>query len=1348
MPPPFPTARTPGREGAPWRPVSALSSARSCNTSRPGTGRRPVSASSRLRYAASSVPSWARAPSPDSGASTAESATCAPTELGPALGLLFESLDKDHNGVIDLEEFVAGRAAAGDSASSEVLEHFLKALDRGGSQGNDGGWGLGFEAFGRWQLRQLAAVGLSQEAAVAACAKLAMEIQQQFRDSAVASPVDMCQVVHPPSPEAVPLAAKRPPRRWRGGGGQSTTKWGFKEDVREVLRDIRAFERLQKALLQEESSDSEDEKRRMAERAEASRVLQAEEAHWSSYQAAHRAVAKAAWNLRQTRLVEAARKAEAQKMNAFLNQKKFMKRYSSVDLGSISVSKGQVLQNQGASAQAQDKRLEAELNRCRKAERKAAELLLLRGIVRQLSGLTGGPGIPHARLELRSVDGDGALLDASVSGHQADFCFRPWKSENAASPSWPLKPSWPLCVSIDHPKFASSFCRLLKGGARQMAFQMLPLAAELTFHATPGSKEVAQVTDSESGTSFLLPLGHLLKEGIPFEGSFTFSMAVVPLVNKTSMGAAATASASVPWLIGRTVGGRPVTMRPLESIFTSFKDPSDGASLVLKPGKGVRVTLPHIVAAFVAEDASPMSYAPSLKGRRRVSTMTVDRTPTLRTSADEQTPRHFHMAPMASALSEVVKWSNEHPSLWRFHPEKGEWQEGRRPLQVGERELFPLGLEGEAKEIAAISDAMADQVPPEAGRLHQEKVAAAAELRAGAQKLFELRQNLFLPKICLCGFATKQLLLPGIRKLTKLRLADPPKRIFCATEPDEDFGIKEVYPCQTKEEMAQSELRAASDPEVELSHHLASIEMLLLPTKKTLHTLGLTDASEVGGAQHYRKVAEPLRLHLKHVADWMVARGRTVLATSGELLPDEDPMLLRLFTLERLVSTWQRPRSAGAAPATLFELREALLARRGDIALAFMDVAMAQVRRDEVGHVLQILKRLAPLLEVTFAEVQLALARSGGNCSSAATTLVRDGEMRRRVEIQQLRDRLRPLRPSGCPTNAQVEQALQEAKELCRQAEAERVSKEAAAARANEEAVEAAQASEAAQEECHEALKRCDPGARLRAGEAARRERTRAAAAQALRARHEAAALAAAEAAEAERRLHGPARRLAKDSAVHDMAPGSELPSAAWNQALKAAQRQDVPLTFEIGSAGWDIVALPEAVKLSTSGRRRGLQDLEETNPIADDLFPSTQRTLCPIPRMLSVVLGSFGMTLVGAVKDVTCRAVKDGTGWTEEIGPDGLFCLVTALEEDFELWVTRTDEPQPLRFGPFVALPDDEVTFVGVLELEDARTNWNGAAAVLTEKVHVLLPVLEIPPLSTAAERCSCQDFNFEDDN
>jgi len=697
------------------------------------------------------------------------------------------------------------------------------------------------------------------------------------------------------------------------------------------------------------------------------------------------------------------------------------------------------------------------------------------------------------------------------------------------------------------------------------------------------------------------------------------------------------------------------------------------------------------------------------------------------------------------AMPSSAPLSREAPSIWYFSEARGEWEQTMQPLRVNGSEMLALDPDAEASLARSKDSAQQEEV-----QLGKELDAAAASLQDGRQALDAQRREERETKICTCGFGGKTKIMPLVNQVHRLPMSDPPKRIFAATASDGHGGVCLTFPYLTVTQIEASAKLASSYREVILSHHLAA-------AKEIFEERDRCEGEKPWSRMKWRQAIKKAAPHLQQIVAWLLDGAHAVNIESGETVYDIDPAVFQLRVLERMVNLWAQPQIGNSRAITLHELREALLMRSGDIIAAFLDIGQAQIRRDEVARVRELLKNYDPMATARYRDVEKALQAAEGDVDAAAKALSENPAVRLQASKLHVRERLQKSMPMAHPSSRLVEQAIAQATAERQALEAEAEAARLESARAAEKLAAAVAARDAAEKAENEASARGD----FRAAEAAARDlrMTTRAAAQAEDAATNAAATAAKAAAEA---AEAGVPENAFSTAANTLKDNMEEQNVqqvykSWRQILQAASDQNM-FNFEIADLGWTNVDAPEVNPPRQEAPLRPLPP-----DATQEFFPPPPEVVCPI-RVSSMVLGAFDAN-VCAASAMACSLEHCGIDYADEVQPDGTFSLVTLAETGFELRTTKLDGTSSLSFGPFEAKGPYQVTHVGLLEPTRPEDEGRFVESELRDlclvpsTVEIVLPRLEFPPHGPIVnedaesrpireERCTCfEGYDEEED-
>eukprot|EP00931_Biecheleriopsis_adriatica_P041531 TRINITY_DN23728_c0_g1_i1.p1 TRINITY_DN23728_c0_g1~~TRINITY_DN23728_c0_g1_i1.p1 ORF type:complete len:1243 (+),score=295.55 TRINITY_DN23728_c0_g1_i1:33-3731(+) len=351
------------------------------------------------------------------------------------------------------------------------------------------------------------------------------------------------------------------------------------------------------------------------------------------------------------------------------------------------------------------------------------------------------------------------------------------------------------------------------------------------------------------------------------------------------------------------------------------------------------------------------------------------------------------------------------PSVWHYNEDAGEWDETVQRLAVNGSELTTLTQPE-------------DQPPPaeaEEEGLAKQQEEEEKDLQSQRQKLDAQRAAEGEEKICTCGYASKQALLPLIRKsFEELKLTDPPKRIFANTATGKTGEVEFAFPYISEDEQTASSQKAAKHPEVILSHHLVRATQILgRPWVQGSEHTSLFYASDEA-----REALPSLRV----ISDWLLDKAEAKDRKTDEKVEDVDPSLFPLKVLEKLAGLWVQSRGYSAVPGpTLEEMCIALEDSGGDVSEALLSVARDQARRSEVARVRSRLQQEDHRLTARYRQVDQALDVAKCNVEKAAESLLQDPAIKCQLEKLKVREKLFEHMPMAHPSSKQLEVAMEEA---------------------------------------------------------------------------------------------------------------------------------------------------------------------------------------------------------------------------------------------------------------------------------------------------------------------------------
>lgn len=916
------------------------------------------------------------------------------------------------------------------------------------------------------------------------------------------------------------------------------------------------------------------------------------------------------------------------------------------------------------------------------AERRLGEMVLRGSVV------CGQAKLQASVLELQDVAAGNKV--AAKSSSEGIF-----KVSTAVSPQ---KDGSNHLLVTRHRGAAPLYRKMAGEGLKRCRLDMLPLQAWF-FQASANERILFE--DKHSGASFRIPA--LLKAGQPFAGKAKLSYALVlpdygsmsrPVIKlkrrdnardfaqAEASRVAAMAVAAVPERHGRSMAGSQVPLLLAAAVLARLCDAEDGEELDVTADGKLEVFLPcHSLA--------------------------------------------LHALEVGTA-----------PSLWSFREEHAEWCQTPQLLRCNKKEL-PLPRQPEAEIRSSLEKSSAQTSRPDAAagcRAEQESL-QAAEIRRGHEAWIRQQRRepqAHLEGVCYCGFRSKEAILQHFRKSRReLRLADPPKRLFAGVQPDET-GFHQIFPCRTQDDIVASAERAAMHPEVVVSHHLTAAARLLDPCPEMAKDMGLSSAS-LFTFRHYDQISGRVLPHLRHLANFLVEGARAIHSVKGDELVQVAKMAIKMTALEFMVNCWIRPRKPNSAPCTVQELWEALKARGGDVATAFLYVALQQANRDSLATLRKQLRRRNPSLWASYHELLPAL--HGKSLETLAN------QLRSRAEIQALQD-LVHQRGGRC-RRASLDAALAELPRRVATARNRQAALSAAAKEAKAAQEKANKGWATSMRNLKRALIHNDLSQQLDESKA-----TKELAALAKNKKEEAERLAeeasqAQQEAEMEQSMQAPADRLAEDKSSAQEILQSDDVEEAWKEVLSGVAPalweygypKALTFSFEVPQLGqWHAVGLAEAPEVPIEETKS-----KELSQFDLNFFSELPLPVQPVLRASAMALGIFdGHEAKMMAVEVAAGAMgSSGMSWSQ-VEADGTFCIYVTAFRAFELWVTLSDTScPPLRFGPFMARSCDEVTHLGTLRPSYATKPGEWRNPVMPAGAFIMLPRVEIG--GTAHERCSC---------
>lgn len=948
-----------------------------------------------------------------------------------------------------------------------------------------------------------------------------------------------------------------------------------------------------------------------------------------------------------------------------------------------------LVQSQREACRAKEKNILEEMQKLviSLAERRLGEMVLRGSVV------CGQAVLQASRLELQDVAA-GSKTGAKSSSEGI------FKVSTAVSPQ---KDGSNHLLVTRHRGAAPLYRKMAGEGLKRCRMEMLPLQA---WYFQASATERILFEDKHSGARFRIPA--LLKAGQAFAGKAKLSYALVlpdygsmsrPVIKlkrrdnardfaqAEASRVAAMAVAAVPERHGRSMGGSQVPLLLAAAAFARLCDAEDGEELDVAADGKLEVFLPcHSLA--------------------------------------------LHALEVGTA-----------PSIWSFREEHAEWCQTPQLLRCNNKEL-PLPRQPEAEIRSSLEKSSAQTSRPDAAagcRAEQESL-QAAEIRRGHEAWIRQQRRepqAHLEGVCYCGFRSKEAILHHFRTSRReLRWADPPKRLFAGVQPDET-GFHQIFPYRTQDDIIASAERAAMHPEVVVSHHLTAAARLLDPCPEMAKDMGLSSAS-LFTFRHYDQISGRVLPHLRHLASFLVEGARAIHSVKGDDLVQVAKMAIKMTALEFMVNCWIRPRKANSAPCTVQELWEALKARGGDVATAFLYVALQQANRDSMATLRKQLRHRNPSLWASYDELLPALH------GQSLETLAH--QFQSRADIQALQDLV--YQRGGRCRRMSLAAALAERPSLVQAAQQRQAALVAAAkeARATEEKANKGWAT--SMRNLKRALINNDLSQQLDESKA-----TKELAALAKKKKEEAERLTeeasqAQQEAEMEQSMQAPADRLAEDKSSAQEILQSDDVEEAWKEVLAGVAPalweygypKALTFSFEVPQLGqWHAVGLAEAPDVPFEETRS-----KELSQFDLNFFSELPLPVQPVLRASAMALGIFdGHEAKMLAVEVAAGAMgSSGMSWSQ-VEADGTFCIYVTAFRAFELWLTLSDTSRPpLRFGPFMARSCDEVTHLGTLRPSYATKPGEWRNPVLPAGAFIMLPRVEVG--GTAHERCSCDAQAF----
>lgn len=915
------------------------------------------------------------------------------------------------------------------------------------------------------------------------------------------------------------------------------------------------------------------------------------------------------------------------------------------------------------------------------AERHVGEMVVRGRIVRGLHSSL------QSTLELQDVV---SKVNVTTTKSDSEGVF---KLSTAVSPQ---KGGSDLLLVNRHSGAATFYRKVAGEGLRRCRLDLLPMHSWY-FEAESGS---TLFEDKQSGVRFRIP--QLQKAGQPFAGKAKLSYAVV-LPDFGSM-------------------GRPVI---------KLKRRDNARDIALAEASRV---------SAMACAAVPERHGRSLAGSQVPLILTSAVFARLCDADGEELDMHDRLEVFLPCHSLALKELTTAPSLWSFQEDLAEWCQTPHLICANEREL-PLPRQPEAETESSRAKSFAQTSRPDAGEGYraQQEAVAAAELQRGHEAwIRHLRQEpqAHLENTCYCGYRAKEAIMIYFRKNRKdLRLAEPPKRLFAGVEPDET-GYRQCFPYRTTDDIAASAERAAAHPEVVMSHHLTAAARLLDPSPEIAKDLGLSPGS-LFTFQHYDQISSRVLPHLRHLAAFLVDGARAIHSVTGDELMQVATVAIKMAALEFLVNCWIFPRKTNSAPTTVHELWEALKVRGGDVATAFLSVALQQANRDALASIRKQLRHRNRRLWASYHELLPAL------CGKSLEQM--DTQLSGRAKVQELQEMVLH-RGSRC-RSAQVRAALHELPQRLCAAEQKALEKRVALKEAQTAAVQVSKDWTNAVRRLKKAKLENDLTKQLSEQKVTRELATLVSAKKEEVARLAHEVQQAEEEAESEQTMQGPADRLAQDASgaitQSDDAEQawqevmSNVPAALWEYGYPKA----LTFSFEIPTLGqWHAVGMAEAAPHSDMEAAKSKEEMS----VDFNFFSQLPTPVQPALRTSAMVLGIFDGHEAGVVAVEVCASSMGNSGTAfSQVEADGTFCMFVAAKATFELWFTVADTvSSPLRFGPFLARSCDEVTHLGTLRASYSTKPGEWRKPVAPAGAFIMLPRVEIG--GTTHERCSCNAQAF----
>lgn len=388
------------------------------------------------------------------------------------------------------------------------------------------------------------------------------------------------------------------------------------------------------------------------------------------------------------------------------------------------------------------------------------------------------------------------------------------------------------------------------------------------------------------------------------------------------------------------------------------------------------------------------------------------------------------------SMTAAVGASKTQPSVWRYDEALGQWVQTSAPLVVNGSELDPPNPNLEERApFPLVTEALEDREEAQEENLQQGRQQLDAQRRAGGEE-----------KICSCGFEAKKAIMPLVVANRALCCADPPKRIFAATERvARSSVVRPVYEYQTEAQRQHGAVRAAADRAVIFSHHLGSA-CAILGNPVTARGGPWAEEGREGtlsfsSAWWKTDTTREALPHLAVISEFLVAG-----ALAHEVQGDDGPLseavpaseagvdetVVKLKALELLVGYWAQARERQqkfewTAGPTLHEMVNAFYDCGEDVGEALLLVAAQQARRSEIRRVRRQVAGENTDIVIPHDVVSKALDDVDGDVGRACVIVREHPRVVKYREKFEARRELFKALPMARPKSSELEKALADA---------------------------------------------------------------------------------------------------------------------------------------------------------------------------------------------------------------------------------------------------------------------------------------------------------------------------------